>query len=135
MDTCTLVTEQIDAGERLLRQLRSDGFDVTAGFWLQASEEGAWRFCMVSPLVETEGLAQAYRRLHPVIWKMPQPFWIDPLEVRLIGPSNPIAQDVLAVQARLPSPLVSPIRWGGNRLGNLNVEGAYIYPLSARVSG
>ena len=58
-----------------------------------------------------------------------KPLRIDPLEIKLIGPSNPIAQDVLAILRRAPGPRVSPIRWRGTRLGNVSVEGAYLYPL------
>jgi hypothetical protein len=82
----------------------------------------------VSPLVDAEGPVKAYMQLHPLVWKMPRPSWIDPLEIKLIGPTNPIAQDVLAIHRRVPGPRVSPIRWGGTKLGNVSIEGAYLYP-------
>jgi hypothetical protein len=131
MDTDTLVDKQIIDGEKLIQQLSQDGFAVTAAFWLKVGEDGRWRFYIVSPVVETEGLAQAYRQLHPLIRRMPQPFWIDPLEVKLIGPTNSIAQDVLAAHNRTPGPKACPIRYGGNKLGNVSVEGAYLYALPA----
>jgi hypothetical protein len=83
--------------------------------------------------VEKEGLTQAYRRLHPIIRQMPPPFWIDPLEVKLIGETNPIAQDVLSIHSRAGAAKGGPIRWGGKRLGNVSIEGAYLYPLPAPV--
>jgi hypothetical protein len=129
MDTDTLVENLIDDGRKLVEELPQRGFEVTAAFWLKASEEGKWYFYIVSPVVDAEGLAKAYRRLHPLVRKMPQPFWIDPLEIKLIGPNNPIAQDVLAIHSRAPGPRVSPIRWGGKKLGNVSIEGAYLYPL------
>jgi len=129
MDTITLVNEIIDDGAQLVGQLPQEGFEVTAAFWIKPMEDGQWYFYIVSPLVEAEGLAKAYRRLHPIVRRMPPPFWIDPLEVKLIGPSNPIAQDVLAIHARTSGPKVCPIRWGGNSLGNVALEGAYLYPL------
>src|SRR5947209_20101459 len=112
MDTDTLVENLIDDGQKLVERLPQDGFEVTAAFWLKASEDDKWYFYIVSPVVDTEGLAKAYRRLHPLVRAMSQPFWIDPLEIKLIGPSNPIAQDVLAIHSRAPGPRVSPIRWG-----------------------
>jgi len=81
--------------------------------------------------VDSEGLAQAYRRLHPLVRALPPSCGIDPLAIRLIGPTNPIAKDVLAIHSRAPGLRVCPSRWGGTRLGNLNIEGVYLYPLPA----
>jgi hypothetical protein len=57
---------------------------------------------------------------------MPEPFWIDPFEVKLISPTNPLAKDVLGVQARQPRKY--PMRFGGTRLGGETIEGPYLYP-------
>ena len=131
MDTDTLVENRIDYGQKLVEELPQRGFEVMAAFWLQPSENGKWYFYIVSPVVDAEGLIQAYRRLHPAIYAMPQPFWIDPLEIKLIGPSNAIARDVMAIHGRGSGPLACPIRWGGKRLGNVSIEGAYLYPVPA----
>jgi hypothetical protein len=128
MDTDTLVENLLDDGRNLVEELPRHGFEVSAAVWLKASENGKWYFYIVSPLVDTEGLIGAYRRLHPLVRARPQPFWIDPLEIRLIGPNNPIARDVLAGLRRIPGPRVSPIRWSGTWLGNVSIEGAYLYP-------
>ena len=53
------------------------------------------------------------------IRQLREPRWIDPLEIRLIGPSHPIAKDVLAIHQTACGPKTSPIRWSGSRLGNL----------------
>jgi hypothetical protein len=131
MDTDTLVEKLIDDGRKLIEELPQRGFEVAAAFWVKSSEDAPWRFYIVSPIVDTEGLTKAYRRLHPLVRAMPQPFWIDPLEIKLIAPSDALARDVLAVQRRSGGPQVSPIRWGGQKLGNVSIEGTYIYPLPA----
>jgi hypothetical protein len=128
MAATSLGENLFDDGQKLVEELPRQGFEVTAAFWIKAAEDDQWYFYTVSPAVENEGLAQAYRRLHTLIRQMPPPFWIDPLEVKLIGPDDPIARDVLAVLGRAPGPKGSPIRWGGKRLGNVNLEGAYLYP-------
>src|SRR5438132_469581 len=129
MDTEPLVENLIDDGQRLVEEVSKRGFPVMTAFWLKTSEDDKWYFYIVSPVVDAEGLTQAYRRLHPLVRAGPEPLGIDPLEIKLIGPSNPIAQDVLAIYRRAPGPRVSPIRWGGKQLGNASVEGAYLYPL------
>ena len=134
MDTNTLVNDLIEDGRRIVDQLPSDGFEVTTAFWLKAAEDGDWYFYIVSPVAEPERFNGAYGRLHTLIRQMPQPHWIDPLEVKLIGPSNPIAKDVLAIHRSALGPQDRPMRWNGNQLGNVRVDGAYLYPLPAAAS-
>lgn len=132
MDTNTLVSNLIEDGNSIVEKLPHDGFEVTTAFWLKAAEDGQWYFYIVSPVAEKERLNDAYRRLYTLIREMP-PRWIDPLTVRLIGPSNPVARDVLAIHTRAPGPNGCPIRWGGTVLGNVRIEEAYLYPLRAAV--
>src|SRR5438105_4103713 len=102
MDTNTLVENQIDYGKRLIEDLPRHGFEVATAFWLHATEDDRWSFYIVSPLVDSEGPLQAYRRLNPLVRAMPQPYWIDPLAIKLIGPDDPIAKDVLAIHRCAP---------------------------------
>ena len=134
MDRTTLVSDLTEDGKRIVEQLPQSGFEVTAAFWLKKAEDGQWYFYVVSPLAENEKLSHAYSRLFTLIRQMPEPHWIDPLEVRLIGPSHPIAKDVFAIHNSASGAKGLPIRWGGTQLGNVSVEGAYIYPLPATVS-
>jgi hypothetical protein len=134
VDTTTLVSDLIEDGRRIAEQLPQEGFEVTAAFWLKKAEDGQWYFYIVSPVAEPERLNDAYSRLFTLIRRMPEPHWIDPLEVRLLRPSHPMAKDVLAIHQSAASPKGHPIRWGGNVLGNVSVEGAYLYPLPATAS-
>jgi len=131
MDTDTLVEKRIDDGRKLVDELAQSGFKATAAFWLKASDDGKWNFYLVSPVVDAGGLGKAYRLLHPLVRARPQPIWIDPLEIKLIGPSNPSAREVLSIHSRIRGPHVSPLSWGGTKLGNMSIEGAYLYPLPA----
>lgn len=131
MDTNTLVNELVEDGKKIVEQLPRDGFEVTAAFWLKAAEDGEWYFYIASPVAEAERLSDAYRKLYSIIRRMPEPHWIDPLEVKLIGSSNPIAKDVLDIHKRFGGLNVCPIRWGGKELGNVRVEEALVYPLPA----
>ncbi len=131
MDTESLVESAMVAGVKLIEKLFQEGFEVLAAVWLKTSEKGRWRFYVVSSVVETAGIHQAYGRLHTLIREMPQPFGIDPLEVKLLGPSDPIARDVLAIHSQASAPKGCPVRWEGNALGNVSIEGAYLYPLPA----
>jgi len=134
MDTTSLVNDLIEDGRRIVEQLALDGFEVAAAFWLKAAEDGQWYFYIVSPVPTGERLNVTYGRLHTIIRSIPEPQSIDPLEVRLIEPSDTLAKDVLAIHARAPGPKGRPIRWSGPQLGNVSIESAYLYPLPAAAS-
>jgi hypothetical protein len=122
MDTATLVDERIDEGERFLDEHRKTGFDVAVAFWALTSEEGLWFLYIASPVVDTAGLAEAYRRVYTEFSRS-QARWINRSDIKLIGSKSPIARDAIAYQS---SSL--PTRYGGRKLGNLIIEEAYIYP-------
>ena len=76
MDTKLLVVKQIDDGERIIDQLMSDGFEVTAASWVKTAEEGLWDLYIASPLVEANRPGEAYRTLYASISKIPGLAWI-----------------------------------------------------------
>jgi len=135
MDQGTLVEMQIDQGKRLIDRLAEEGVAVTAAGWLRESESGQWFMYLVTPLVGEDGATKAaYRRILGVIREMPPPFWIDPLEIKAVGPTDPLARGIVAVSRRGSGPRAHPLRWAGARLGDVNSEGAYLYPLPAGTS-
>jgi hypothetical protein len=122
MDTTTLVDKQIDEGKQLVDHLRKNGFDVAVAFWVLATAEERWFFYIASTLVETDGLAAAFRKVYSELSRS-QVQWISRSDIRLIGSQSPLALDAIAYQS---SKLAT--RYGGRMLGNLIVEEAYIYP-------
>jgi hypothetical protein len=131
MDQGTLVEMQVADGKRLIDRLLENGIGVTAAGWLKEAESGQWFLYIVTPLVGEDGATKAaYRRVNTVIRGLrKESFWIDPLEIKLIGPTDSIGRDLHGIPPRTPGPRVSTIPWGGKRLGNLSIEGAYLYPL------
>lgn len=125
MDTDTLVTERIESGQLLVDALRNSRFDVTAAFWVQTSEDELWHMYIATSLVENEGLAAAYRQLHPVLRSIPNS-WVLESNVRLIGRTSPIAQAVLKFKSNWPA--MMPVRSKARQLGNLVIDELYIYP-------
>jgi hypothetical protein len=129
MDQEPLVEKQLEDGQRLIEQLAQEGLEVTTAFWLRTSDDSRWYFYVVSPIVAEEGIARAYRRLHPVFRRVSRPFGIDPMQVKAIGTDDPLAAEILAIHRRHPGR--GPMRYGGMRLGGTTIEGAYLYPLAA----
>jgi hypothetical protein len=128
MDQATLVEMQIQDGRRLTDKLAAEGIPVTAAFWAKEGESGQWYLYLATPLVGEDGATRAaYRRVNAVILQAQEDSCrIDPLEVKVIAPGNPIAKAAAAVRDRQAG--IGPTWFRGDRLGGLSVEAAYIYP-------
>lgn len=126
MDQGPLVELQIEDGRRLLDHLIAEGVPVTAAGWIKEAENGGWLLYIATPLVpEGGGRRAAYRRVNEVIRGMQEP-WPYFFAIRVIHPNHPIARAIAEIQGRYPGR--RGIRYGGGSLGDLRVEGAYIYP-------
>jgi hypothetical protein len=132
VDKEILVETQIIDGERLVKELVRDGFDVTVAFWAQSSEESLWYLYISAPWVDPEKIGEAYIPVFDRLSRIPDPsFGIS--EVRLIPASSPIARAAVGVRDRFPGG--TPARFHGKRLGNLSIEEAYIYPAALTSGG
>jgi hypothetical protein len=68
-----------------------------------------------------------------VLRQMPQPFWIDGQEIKVVGPASPVGKALRELRRRYPGP--SPIPYRESRPGDLSVEGAYVYPSDPAPAG
>jgi hypothetical protein len=126
MDQATLVEHQIDDVPRLIDKLKEDKFEVKAAFWLYTTEADQWFLYLVSDVVDQVGAIEAYKIVYRSIRQLTD-FWINPFEVKLVGPDDPIAKEVVDFQVKTRAP--SPTRVRASRLGNIYIENAYIYPI------
>jgi hypothetical protein len=124
MAQATLVDHQLDDVPRLIDQLRKENVDVRAAFWYYRSEADQWYLYIVSDIVDQKGAIEAYKAVHQVMGKL-NDLWIDPMEVKLIGPDDPLAKAMIDFRSKRRSPL--PARVQGTNLGKIYIESAYIY--------
>jgi len=132
-----VVSEQTESGRRLIQALAAAGFEVRLAFWAKPTDEGKWFLYLASQVVDEKGPLAAYRLVHDVLRKMPDP-WIDLLDVKVVGLSDSLAEAALAVTkpkarsspyaVQTPKPYPGMTRFGGSTLGGLSIDGAYIYP-------
>jgi hypothetical protein len=134
MDPIPLVAEQIEDGRKLVARLMQEGFPVTAACWVKESDGGLWYLYLVSPVVDSRGPREGYRRVHAVIRQMP-PFQTDRMEVKLIGPTEAVAKAITSIRDR--SSGRGGTWYDGSSLGMLPIDTAYLYaPLNgSRSSG
>jgi hypothetical protein len=126
MDQTTLVDEQIADGKRFLDWLGEAGFPVIAAGWVRESERWRWYLDIVSPVVEEQGIRNAYHRLNTLVREMPQPCSIGPLDLMVFGPDEPLAEALLDLQHRHPGR--SYFHLGGSNLRGVEIEAVYLYP-------
>jgi hypothetical protein len=122
----TLVEKKVQDGQRLIDRLAEQGVAVVAASWVKENESDQWYLYLATPLVGEDGSkTAAYRRVGPLILNMQQEgIWIEPLEIKVIGPHDPIARDILAHRPRIGVPA-----WFlGSRLGDIPIDEAYVYP-------
>ncbi len=137
MDQDAVVSEQTESGKRLIEALAAAGFDVRVAFWAKPSDDGKWFLYLASPAVDEKGPLAAYRFVFDVLRQIPD-LRIEPLEVKVIGLNDSLAQAALAVTkptvtdrpfaVRNPKPYPGMTRFDGAVLGGVSVEGVYIYP-------
>ena len=127
MDQNILVTEQINEGRAIVDLCLAEGVDVTAAFWVNPSDDGRWCLYIATKLVEDQGIFAAYKAVLSAMRKLSTPSILDPLVgLRLVGATSPITAEVLDVQRRYSTAITA--RYHGNRLGNLEIAEAHIYP-------
>jgi hypothetical protein len=115
----------MDDGHQLLEKLVEDGFAVTAAFWVRTREDGPWHLYIASPAVGTQKIGEAYGVLYSSLHQLVDA-GIELSEIRLIPDTDPSAAAVIKARDRDPGRM--PIKYPGNRLGNLSFEEAYLYP-------
>ena len=124
MDQATLVEHQIDDVPRLIDQLKRDNFDVKAAFWLYTSEADQWFLYLVSDVVAQQGITEAYKAVYKAMKRLTD-LWIDPFEVKLVDPGDPVAKAVINFLSEQHARL--PARVRRTNLADVYIENAYIY--------
>lgn len=73
MDKAALVGIDLEAGEQLIDLLEAHEFPISAAYWLFTPEWDEWRLVLASPIVDSLGSRNAYRRISDVLRKEPVP--------------------------------------------------------------
>lgn len=108
------------AGENLIKKLDASGAQVVAAFWLLDGEDKAWELTIVSPLVESEGPRNYYKRINDINESCLDDDNIISLhDIRVSNTHNRI------VDAMKNSVLVGS-KLGNNRMGRNYIDGIYI---------
>lgn len=125
MDKSPLVTEQIEAGEWLIREFNLR-IPVQAAFWLRERDSDEWYFYLASDQINDSNFDHGYREVLRLV-RPPKSLWIDPFQVKVIGIDDRLAKAALDVMTKYTGN--TPMRYHGRQFGGLSVDEAYIYSL------
>lgn len=132
MDQGPLVSEQIDSGAVFAREFEKFK-PIRVAFWLKENEDSYWYLYIASEQIDDTNFTLAYAEVTRIGLRLNDPNF-NLLRVKVIGASDPIAQDVAAMQSQFPGSQV-PIRRKRVLLGRIYANEIYVYPSSSMVVG
>jgi len=124
VDQGTLVEDRIVDGRRFVERFAADGNSVRAAAWVKTAEEGLWFLYLATEIIDQVGPAAAYRAVHGSLKKL-EDLPLNGSQIKLVGPSNPIAVGLQNIANR--SPVKLSTRFGAETLGSLAVDQGYVY--------
>jgi hypothetical protein len=118
---------RFEDGQKLIDAVVESGVEVTAAFWAKEMDDFRWYLNLVLPIV-AQGPKAGYGRVLPVIRQLQaEGLRIDLFEVKVHSPLSPVAEAVAKLRGDHPG--MTQAIW--TLLGDVAVEGIYIYPAEA----
>lgn len=124
-----MVETKIEDGQRYLSRLLEEDFKVAAACWAKPFEDDRWILYIATPLVDKQGLNNAYREALRILRTLPETT-LSSAEITLVGEGHQIAKDLL--KTRQEHKGVSVTRDQRTTLGGMSIERAFIYPVVTR---
>jgi hypothetical protein len=118
--------EMLLAGESLIKRLDETDSQVQAAFWLLDSEDKTWKLTIVSPLVESEGPRNYYKRINDINESAkPDENVIALHDISVSDTDNRIVKAIK--RSVLGDAILGNNRLGRNTLGGVYIEDMYLY--------
>ncbi len=126
MGTATLVSQEIEEGQRFLDALDTAGVSVDAALWIYAPEPETWRLMLTSPIYDRKGPLKAYDQILSVFRQVIPELKIDWTALVAVSPKHELIKGLRQLQQEYNYNL-SGRRMTNNRINQVWVEDAYIY--------
>ena len=126
--------EMLLAGETLIKRLDETDAKVQAAFWILDAEEKTWKLTIISPLVESEGPRNYYRRIDNINESAkPDEEVIALHDISVSDTHNRIVKAIK--RSVLGNALLGNNRLGRNTLGGVYIEDMYLYRMDWKSLG
>ena len=127
MDQKILVNDLIVDGEKLLKRLAEEGIPIRVAGWVKEVNAGRWYLYIATPLVkEGRKVKPVYHRVNAIRREMPEELSLDLAGFKLVGPGEPITRKVLEAPREKSGWGRPSFGEGGIRIGDVDVEEAYL---------
>jgi hypothetical protein len=125
-----LVDAKIEAGEVLVQKLDDARFPLKAAFWIYLPEPADWRLVLASPIAESPGRLEAYRRVQQLLLTLESEpaFRRQPIalrEITVVEPNSDLAEAISTFVNTGPG--ISGVRLSRSVINGIFIEDAYIY--------
>ena len=118
--------EMLLAGKTLIKRLDEADGKVAAAFWILDTEEKTWELTIVSPLVESEGPRNYYKRINDINESAkPEEAVISLHDIRVSNTHNRIVKAIK--RSVLGNAILGNNRLGRNTIGDVYIEDMYLY--------
>lgn len=124
MGTEALVTDRIADGAEFLKQL-NETIPITVALWIKLADARSWYLYVASEQFEDGKFIEGYHEVFRILGTGPTD-GLDPISVRLIRASDPIAVD--ALKFRESSVARRPKELDRTWIGDVAIDGAVVYP-------
>jgi hypothetical protein len=85
-----LTFEMKEAGAELITRLDKAGLTVTTSFWQYLPESDVWRLIIASPEVERDGPTSIYKKIKPILSKIPMEKRLDLKDISVVQRDDPL---------------------------------------------
>lgn len=121
-----LVSQPIEDGEHLLKNLEGKGFPISAAFWYYLDDDMRWRLIIASPTVDQQGSRKSYEVIIGALEELGRPPQLTVTDISVVSPTWPEFQDM---RRTIESAGVARIKIAGTPRAPLGLafEDFYIY--------
>lgn len=128
MATATLVSQEIEEGQRLIDALNAADLSVDSALWIYALEPERWRLMLTSPLHDRKGPLKTYEEILSVFRQVKPELKIDWTGIVAVSPKHELIKGLRQLQQDWNLNL-SGKRLTNNMVNGMWVEDAYIYQI------
>ncbi|NJL65701.1 MAG: hypothetical protein HC894_00345 [Microcoleus sp. SM1_3_4] len=126
MATGTLLSQEIEEGQRLIDALKAANFLVNSALWIWAPEPETWRLTIASPLYDRKGSLKTYGEILSVFRQVQPELKIDWTALVAVSPKHELIKGLRQIQQKWNLDL-SERRMTNTYADRTWVEDAYIY--------
>jgi hypothetical protein len=128
MATTTLVSQEIEEGQRLIDALNEANLSIDSALWIYSSESETWELMLTSPTCDREGSLPAYREILSVFREVEPKLKIDWTSLTVVSPKNEFIKGLRQLQLNWHIDLTGK-RLVNNVVKEFLIEDGYVYQI------